>query len=133
MITGCNIIIKNHDDILYLYRHPDGYPEGAGESLKEFVKGYAKKGSNGPGWRHNVGECAGWLIIHGYKECADHSMDWKVGAYELTTRLHCDVEYIYTIDLSERTLSCRETKNGFRDNATLGSTVACKEFKTVKF
>ena len=104
MITGCNIIIKNHDDILYLYRHPDGYPEGAGESLKEFVKGYAKKGSNGPGWRDKRRGMRGWRVTPRLQGMRRSQYDWKVGAYELTTRLHCDVEYIYR-SLSERTLS----------------------------
>lgn len=118
MSTRANVIIKDKNDTLYFYRHSDGYPEETGESLIEFIKIYEK------GARLNVAQSAGWLILHGHAEYRDSSLtitkdtkaadfmdnenkysNWKVGAYEPTTGIHGDIEYLYTIDLSKKTLT----------------------------
>jgi hypothetical protein len=88
-------------------------------------------------------QSAGWLVVRGYKEylsgpatfipTKDRFSGWKVGAYEPTTQLHGDVEYIYIIDLVKAELSCVEPNGGFWDNSTLENTRACKKFKKVKF
>jgi hypothetical protein len=31
-------------------------------------------------------------------------LDWKVGAYEPTTCIHCDIDYFYVVDLAKRTV-----------------------------
>lgn len=86
---------------LFFYRHSDGYPECAGESLKKFCEGYKKY------LRNNVGQSAGWLIIQGRDEYADSSHNtWKVGAYEPTDSIHGDIEFLYVIDLTDMTLRC---------------------------
>lgn len=105
MSTRCNVIIKDNSDKLYFYRHSDGYPEGVAETLNAFMD-RLKSGEI----RNNVSQSAGWLIILGHEEYAEnrklypeHS-SWKVGAYEPTTALHGDIEFLYEIDLKAKTL-----------------------------
>ncbi|MDP2692715.1 MAG: hypothetical protein Q8O88_03705 [bacterium] len=128
MSTRANIIIKDGDDKLFFYRHSDGYPEGVMPTLKKFLA-LVKKGKI----RDNVGQAAGWLILlgameyqtikgdlfpeHGkpsYEQDEDKvdkaikdfsPSDWKVGAYEPTTCIHDDIEWLYTIDLQKKTLT----------------------------
>ena len=97
MSTRCNILIKDESTQLFFYRHSDGYPECAGESLKQFCEGYKKH------LRNNVTQSAGWLIIHGSKEYSgsNASYGWKVGAYEPTDSIHWDIDFLYEIDLSD--------------------------------
>jgi len=37
MSTRCHTIITKGDDKVYVYRHCDGDPDGAGEDLKDFI------------------------------------------------------------------------------------------------
>ena len=75
--------------------------------------------------RDNIGQSAGWLVLIGAMEYntipkfippskkygssdpeqMEPPSDWKVGAYEPTTGIHGDVEFIYTIDLVAKTLT----------------------------
>lgn len=132
MSTRANIIIKDQYNTLYFYRHSDGYPGRTGADLIEFVKDYQSGAM-----RLAAMQSAGWLIVRGHFEykSAEPEYDrpattgprpnvkenrfsaWKVGAYEPTTEIHGDVEYVYTIDLVEQTLSCSKPS----------------EFKTVNF
>jgi len=105
MSTRCNIIIKDGEDKLFFYRHSDGYPDGVKATLNEFLD-MVKSGKI----RNNLSQAAGWLILIGHKEylpeCpADAISDWKVGAYEPTTSIHGDIEYLYEIDLEKETLN----------------------------
>ena len=101
MSTRANVIIKDANTTLYFYRHSDGYPDHCGKDLVEFVKDYGKNGI----MRSNATQSAGWLIIRGHQEYLKSGFTnhpgyaWKVGAYEPTSDIHGDVEYIYTIDL----------------------------------
>jgi hypothetical protein len=118
MSTRANIIVKKGDDKLFFYRHSDGYPECTMESLKTFCNMYKDQ------LRDNVSQSAGWLILlgaveYGFKgDLKDPSGDnnkyewnnWKVGAYEPTTGLHGDIEYLYIIDLDHKQLTCYEAK-----------------------
>lgn len=119
MSTRANIILKEGEDKLFFYRHSDGYPSGTMPTLQKFVQ-WMKDGKI----RNNISQGSGWLIILGaieynaipkYKtevtesygrkreDTVDESIepptDWRVGAYEPTTDLHGDIEYLYTIDL----------------------------------
>ena len=104
---------------LFFYRHSDGYPEGTLPTLNIFMD-WLKRGVI----RNNLGQSAGWLIIIGAMECesipnvkvTDKGMisqktdivdpeDWKVGAYEPTTGIHGDIEWLYTIDLTKKELT----------------------------
>jgi len=109
--TRANIIIKDqYDEQLFFYRHSDGYPEGTMPTLEKFLS-YVKEGRI----RDNIRQAAGWLILIGADEYTDKGKNaleptskgysgWKCGAYEPTTGIHCDVEYIYTIDLDTKTI-----------------------------
>lgn len=127
MSTRCNIIIKDEHDQLFFYHHSDGYPEGVMPTLKKFLA-LVKKGKI----RDNVGQAAGWLIMLGAMEYQtvedklfpEHKKlsyerdddkidklikdfspaDWKVGAYEPSTGIHGDIEWLYTIDLEKKTI-----------------------------
>ena len=114
MSTRANIIIEDKSDKLYFYRHSDGYPETTMESLKEFVNMYKDQ------LRGNVSQSAGFLILKGAIEYGftgditkpdggEYEFNkWKVGAYEPTTAVHGDIEYLYTIDLVNKELKCYE-------------------------
>lgn len=122
MSTRANIIIKDSYSKLYFYRHSDGYPEVTGKSLKSFVKKYTKNK-----FRLDATQSAGWLIIKGYQEYFKYKKslfdsDWKVGAYEPTTKIHGDIEYLYIIDLDTRELKMIS-----------GQKETLKPFKTVRF
>ena len=112
MSTRCNVIIKDEYDKLYFYRHSDGYPEGAMPTLKLFID-WLKDGKI----RDNVGQAAGWLIILGAMEYDSipgyarpdyygSPKDFKCGAYEPTTGIHGDIEFLYIIDLKAKTVGC---------------------------
>lgn len=128
MSARATVIIRDSMNTLYFYRHSDGYPSGypecAGESLKKFVKDYESK------MRLDAIQSAGWLVLHGHTEYGEQprGCGWKVGAYEPCSRLHNDVEYIYVIDLENKTLTCRQTKNGFWHDPKIENTVAVKEY-----
>ena len=78
-----------------------------GEDLKKFVKGYVD-GS----MRRNVIQSAGWLIVRGHEEYKSLGKDWKVGAYEPTTDIHGDIEYLYTIDIEKEQLVISKASAG---------------------
>jgi hypothetical protein len=106
MSIRANIIIKDRYTKLYFYRHSDGYPEVTRESLNVFMN-WLKDGKI----RDNVNQAAGWLIILGNDEYevgnepkGVDGFNWKVGAYEPTTGLHGDIDYLYVIDLEKETL-----------------------------
>jgi len=126
MSTRANIIIEDKSDKLYFYRHSDGYPETTMESLKEFVNMYKDQ------LRDNVSQSAGFLILKGaieYGFTGDITkpneekysfMEWKVGAYEPTTGVHEDIEYLYTIDLVNKELKCYEAKYKIKEGESWG-------------
>ena len=103
------IIIDDAGDELIFYRHSDGYPDGTLPSLTSFVEMVAHGLI-----RDNVGQAAGWLILLGASEyglrideggivrpSAGAGMEWKVGAYEPTSGLHGDIEFLYIVDLAK--------------------------------
>lgn len=112
MSTRANIIIKDKYSKLYFYRHSDGYPEVTMESLKGFCDMYHNQ------LRNNVSQSSGWLILlgaveYGFKgelKSDDKFSGWKVGAYEPTSGIHGDIEYLYVIDLEKESLSCYQIK-----------------------
>jgi hypothetical protein len=121
MSTRCNIIIKDGDfDQLIFYRHSNGCPEDALPTLKKFMS-WVKDGKI----RDNVCQSAGWLILIGAEEYGsvyegggkyrqkktltepdpnNEFSGWNCGAYEPTTCIHGDIEYLYTLDLDEKTI-----------------------------
>jgi hypothetical protein len=111
MSTRANIIIKDEYSSLIFYRHSDGYPKGTLPTLNAFLE-LVKSGKI----RDNVSQAAGWLIIIGHEEygvrcsyeIAKDESEWKVGAYEPTTEIHGDIEYLYTVDLVKKTITYKE-------------------------
>ena len=113
MSTRANVIIKDENDTLYFYRHSDGYPSGVADTLNKFVKAV-----NTGAIRANVGQSAGWLILLGADEYnvsmasldnggfPSSTMAWKAGAYEPTTDVHGDIEYLYVITLGNDKAKC---------------------------
>lgn len=124
MSTRANIIITDGDSSLIFYRHSDGYPTGVQETLQKFIDWVAEGKI-----RNNTCQAAGWLVMLGaleyatipkgyktvmrgsstykykvvksYGDLKDDGFQWKVGAYEPTTCIHGDIEYLYLIDLSK--------------------------------
>ena len=121
MSTRANIIIKDQYDLLYFYRHSDGYPEVTRDQSLCIFMNWLQKGLI----RENVSQAAGWLIVLGAgeydytwtsegssenntllknKQPIEGSYGWQVGAYEPTTGIHGDIEWIYEVDLISKTL-----------------------------
>ena len=100
MSTRCNVIVKDQYNTLYFYRHTDGYPSSVLPSLEPLMD-RLRDGSV----RDNTSQFSGWLIVSGYEEYGSMQDDWKVGAYEPTNGIHGDIEYQYTINLEEKTLT----------------------------
>lgn len=119
MSTRCNVIIKDGRDELIFYRHSDGYQEGALPTLKKFME-WVKQGKI----RDNVEQASGWLIMIGAKEYEGYDnkditqptgdeesgwiSGWKVGAYEPSTCIHGDIEYLYTLNLVDKTITVKD-------------------------
>lgn len=124
MSTRCNVKIidnlwnKKHE--LWFYRHSDGYPDGALPTLKKFMK-WLVDGKI----RNNIGQASGWLILLGaieydtipstafngkkdYQINFDEPKDWKCGAYEPTTGKHEDIEFLYILNLTKKTISYKD-------------------------
>lgn len=126
MSTRANIIIKDKYSELILYRHSDGYPEGTLPTLEKFLN-YVKEGKI----RDDAMQAAGWLIIIGAEEYKQYQIKdktwedltkeeekewknkistipkyWKVGSYEPTSQIHGDIEYLYTVDLDAKKITC---------------------------
>jgi hypothetical protein len=132
MSTRANVILKEGDEKLIFYRHHDGYPSGTMPTLEKFMQ-WVKDGKI----RNNVQQSGGWLILIGaneYKTTAPKGWeekfpedlpqdsrkyysdsevriepkDWKVGAYEPTTGIHGDIDYLYTIDIGNMKIKIEE-------------------------
>ena len=104
MSTRCNVVVKDKYNEIWFYRHSDGYPEGALPTLKQFMSWVGVK------IRRNVEQAAGWLILIGATEYNNlipepFNNEWKVGAYEPSCGQHGDIEYLYTLDLDELTIT----------------------------
>lgn len=134
MSTRANIVIKAGRDRLWFYRHSDGYPEGTLPTLQKFME-WLRAGrirnnvSQAAGWLVLLGTqeyLPGKISLdkfstsyntESYRVPKDQGEDdfspgeprsttgWKVGAYEPTTGIHGDIEYLYTIDLAAKTLA----------------------------
>lgn len=123
MSTRANIVIKDSYNLLWFYRHSDGYPEGAMPTLQVFINWIRQHKI-----RDNVSQGSGWLILIGAAEYASMPIfelaannsfgrygdistikppaDWKTGAYEPTTGVHGDIEFLYIIDLEKAEITC---------------------------
>lgn len=114
MSTRANVLVKDKYNEQWFYRHADGYPACTAESMKLFIQ-WLVDGKV----RDNVSQGSPWLIVLGNQEYADDNtgggkeptggmFGWKVGAYELTDNQHGDIEYLYTIDMNEKTVTIEQ-------------------------
>jgi len=104
MSTRCALVVREsnvwepgrpYEEVLRLYRHCDGYPEGMGNDLKRICKSYFDE-SRRTSWSQ-------WLVSELAKICS----------YEIEPKstVHGDLEYLYRIDVEERkiTVGCWHT------------------------
>lgn len=116
MSTRANILLKDrYDNQLWFYRHSDGYPDGALPILKTFMQAITDGKI-----RDNLSQAGGWLILLGAEEYeigyrdfdknnpGDYHKHWKCGAIEPTTDQHGDIEYLYTLDLGQKTIKIHD-------------------------
>lgn len=130
MSTRANIVVKDQwGNKLWFYRHSDGYPEGALPLLAKFMQAVV----NGE-IRANVSQAAGHLIMLGAREYEGVypqgcGMDWKVGAIEPTTAQHGDIEYLYVLDLENKTIDVKTVRFWFgKGRVPRGNRIARLEF-----
>ena len=128
---------EKYTESLVFYRHSDGYPEGTMPALNLFLD-WVKSGCI----RDNVSQSAGWLIMIGAIEYGtipdyktrknpigsydkkygeldtiampiDNGSTWKVGAFEPAIALGGDIEYLYVIDLTKKTIKTYSSQADF--------------------
>ena len=129
MSTRCNIIIKTRwNKRIYLYHHHDGYPEGVGALLADYL------GEMKP-WqiKQNPIEIANHLVKHGIPYMG---RDWKTGEpkecvddeYEITTGIHGDIDYLYVLNCKAGSLRCYAV--GWEDK-TLADTIRRENLRRI--
>ena len=139
--------MKINTNSLWFYRHSDGYPDGTLPTLKKFCK-WIKDGKI----RSNLSQAAGWLIIIGADEYSEHRNfdtgkdyktnplipdpkrkynQWKVGAYEPTTEMYGEIEFLYVITLHDKRLKVQ--KRVYSDNYNFDDDPEFKTIETIKF
>lgn len=82
-----------------LYHHYDGYPEYLGKFLVNELKelGTSQYNKDTMTWARMESACdvANFLIRH------------EEGGFELTQFTHVDIEYLYEVDVTLRTITCK--------------------------
>ena len=107
MSTRCNIIIKDRDTRILLYHHHDGYPEGVGAMLKDWLKE-----RDNPYSKHWDDEGIATALVKRGIPYIGHDWEtkepeWKVDdEYECASCIHDDVVYAYVINCWTKTLRC---------------------------
>jgi len=98
MSTRATILIKSEKkkESVRIYHHCDGYPEGIGSDMKDFLETICY-------W--DVYEIANDLIKG---RCGILVGNRRDDGYELTSCQHGDEEYAYLIDCDTKTLTCYE-------------------------
>jgi len=99
MSTRCNVIVADAQtgERAFLYHHCDGYPEGVGRDLSEMLVGFRKEFE---GRRLDTRELVRYI-------------QGKDKAYEPTTGIHGDAEYLYTLKvMPEKVLFYAEDAEG---------------------
>ena len=102
----------NYDDkhltecVITLYHHSDGYPEGVGADLKEYINDVVSKWACG--WSP---EDIATDLVRGVIKKGDGTPDL---GYEVAICEHGDCEYGYEIDCAAKTLKCYELDSGVK-------------------
>lgn len=92
MSTRANIILEEMGNHLWLYHHSDGYPSYLGEYLMKFMATKHKKDYA------DIYDIANEL----FKLSED-------SGFELTSQRHGDIEYLYIINIENKTIECMKT------------------------
>lgn len=101
MSTRATIKITEENDTIWVYHHSDGYPDGIGSDLKEYLKELKY-------W--SADEIA-TVLVKGKTVGKSHNI-WTGEArqgddgYEITTCQHGDESYGYHINCDEQTITC---------------------------
>lgn len=106
MSTRASVIVKDDRDIFYLYQHSDGYPQGLGETIKEFLDSHYARNS-----KDDIDYLAGALIS--FVNFDDVKRDASSVSLVPTKSVHGDEEWQYIIDAVTLELSTIHRTNGF--------------------
>lgn len=96
MSTRCNIIIRDAQKEVTVYRHCDGYPEGNGLDLINFIRHIRSKE---PGITLTSNQFTQRLLYNW-----EGSSEFKLSP----EGLHSDIEYLYVVILPSMSMSCYE-------------------------
>ena len=91
MSTRANILLVEMGNHLWLYHHFDGYPEWLGKKLMEKMEKHQKDYAD-------IFDIANEMF-----------KDKEDDGYEITKRRHGDIEYLYVINITTRTIECIKT------------------------
>jgi len=93
MSTPCLTVIKDEDggEICVLYRHWDGYPDGHGTELKNFLKGKALTNGVGRVGTFNGMHCLAAALVAHFKDGPGRIYLYAPGTRDVGE------EYIYTV------------------------------------
>lgn len=91
--------------IITLYHHSDGYPDGVGSDLKNYLETQWK---DCPQWD---AERIATELVRGAIKDDDGNADT---GYEVATCEHGDCEYGYIIDVKAKTLKCYKLDSGVK-------------------
>jgi len=91
MSTRANIILEEMGNHLWLYHHCDGYPSYLGKHLMEFMSTKHKKD---------------YADIY---DIANELFKNDDNGFELTQKRHGDIEYLYIINIENKTIECIKT------------------------
>jgi hypothetical protein len=91
MSTRANILLVEMGNHLWMYHHWDGYSSWLGKKLMEKMEKHQKDYAD-------IFDIANELI-----------KDKDDDAYEITPRRHGDIEYLYVINITDRSIECIKT------------------------
>lgn len=92
MATRSEVLIKSGKNHIYFYHHYDGYYEGVGADLVEKFQEYAQKHEGR--WEFS----------------AEMHVKLELDKYELTSFMHGDLEFVYVVDIIEKTITGMRAK-----------------------
>ena len=91
MSTRCVVKVINNGQVVNLYHHCDGYPEGVGFCLLKLMKKY----------KENETADACWFVNKMVKN----------GRFEVTFYNHSDIEYYYEMNFDKMDVKCMSVDN----------------------
>lgn len=116
MSTRANILILETGNKVWLYHHWDGYPAYLGAVMGEFLRDRIA----GHYW--DASGVAN-VLIKGHLDGDESVQD---DGFELTDNRHGDIEYLYIIDMNEKTMRVIATR-------AFGSDSQDEEIRKVKY